>query len=536
MPNIFPFLFPVILYAEIHYKFRYFFSLLKKSEPEILADVPHRLEPSPVLPVLVIVKDANIYPITLEQLTIKIKFQDGIFFQKQLLNSAIKISSKYWWNVYNIEIGNYRGWLECSVIFSIERNGVHKNYVNDNYRTTSHSPFKTFIAPSPLPRFDNLLFGECHAHSIYTEDQVEFGAPIYASSHLAKSMGLSFFCVTDHSYDLDDSVDNYLINDPDAPKWIKLQKEIDECNSRTLGNFVIIRGEELSIRNLSDKNVHLLLFGSKDFYKGTGDSAEKWFKNRSELNLADVLSKIGHDVIAISAHPHERVSVLERFLLNRGIWTDDDLSNKQLTGIQFLNGIRNKAFYKGYRQWVRLLLKGFRLIAIAGNDAHGNFGLFRQIHIPFIKIREDKIHLFGKFKTGLFCKDIKETDIINSIRDGKAIITDGPVANLISNGMVHSNTSIGECISGTKHKFSLQALSSKEFGKIDKVTVFIGTIGDEEKVFFHLRDLNSCEFQKDFEIETREVSYVRAEVWTSASSSEDKLEHFCITNPVWYKP
>ncbi len=29
-------------YAEIHYRFRYFFSWLKKREPEILADVPYR--------------------------------------------------------------------------------------------------------------------------------------------------------------------------------------------------------------------------------------------------------------------------------------------------------------------------------------------------------------------------------------------------------------------------------------------------------------------------------------------------------------
>ena len=39
-----------LLYAETHYRFKYFFSFLKKNEPEILADIPHRLEPNAALP------------------------------------------------------------------------------------------------------------------------------------------------------------------------------------------------------------------------------------------------------------------------------------------------------------------------------------------------------------------------------------------------------------------------------------------------------------------------------------------------------
>jgi hypothetical protein len=33
------------------------------------------------------------------------------------------------------------------------------------------------------------------------------------------------------------------------------------------------------------------------------------------------------------------------------------------------------------------------------------------------------------------------------------------------------------------------------------------------------------------------ASYVRVEVWTSASGSFDRQQHLCLTNPVWiYSP
>ena len=53
---------PLFLYAETHYRFKYFFSFLKKQEPELLADAPHRVEPGKDIPILILSKDADRYP------------------------------------------------------------------------------------------------------------------------------------------------------------------------------------------------------------------------------------------------------------------------------------------------------------------------------------------------------------------------------------------------------------------------------------------------------------------------------------------
>ena len=69
-------MFPVFLYAETHYRFRYFFSFLRKHEPEIIADAPHRIDPNQSLPILVLVKDAHQFPIKLNKISVVIR-KDG---------------------------------------------------------------------------------------------------------------------------------------------------------------------------------------------------------------------------------------------------------------------------------------------------------------------------------------------------------------------------------------------------------------------------------------------------------------------------
>ena len=328
---------PVFLYAETHYRFRYFFSFLRKHEPEIIADAPHRIEPNQPLPILVLVKDAHQFPLKLNKVRVAIRKDGKIFFEKELLNSPIELTEKFWWRVYEVPLDGMSGNIECDVIFEINDGKRQLIYHNDNHRTSSHQPLKIFVAPSPLPRFEHLHFGECHSHSSYTDDQVEFGSPLEASTQLSLPLGLSFFCVTDHSYDLDDSVDNYLVNDSNLPKWSLLQQEVDDQNSK-YKDFVIVRGEEVSCRNSKDKNVHLLLLGNRKFFYGSGDGAERWLKTRSENNINEILNSIEPSVLSFAAHPKEQVSFLQRLLLRRGKWLQKDFLHSRLTGIQFVNG------------------------------------------------------------------------------------------------------------------------------------------------------------------------------------------------------
>ena len=472
-------MFPVFLYAETHYRFRYFFSLLRKREPEIIADAPHRLNPDSSLPILILVKDAHLFPAILEEIILVIRSKGSIVCIKKLLNTSIEINQKTWWRVFEISVKGLTEAIECDVIFEVNVKNRKRIYHNDNHRTSSHRPLNVFLSSTPLPKFENLFFGECHSHSNYTDDQVEFGSPIGASVHLCKSIGLSFFCVTDHSYDLDDTTDNYLLNDPNLPKWQQLQNEINDLNSMVT-DFAIVRGEEVTCRNSFDQNVHLLLLGNKKYIAGSGDGAEQWLKTRSEHSISEVLNDKELSTLAYAAHPRELVPFLQRVLLNRGKWSEKDMADSKLSGIQFANGQLSGGFKEGYLLWINALLQGRRLFALAGNDAHGNFNRFRQIGIPFIKIHEMEHQIFGKMRTGVFLESFSEDNILNSIRSGMSIITDGPVANLRVISSAQQLTSIGCKYVGTNHTVLLEVLSSTEYGSIESLKIFKGNIGDKE--------------------------------------------------------
>lgn len=535
LPSLVWHLVPIFLYAETHYRFRYFLSFLRKPEPEIIADAPHRLEPNSSLPILVIVKDAHLFPVKLDGINLIIRTNGSIVFEKKLLNESLEIDQKLWWQVFNVPVKGLSGNIECNVIFELNYNNQKHFYHNDNHRTSSHCPLKVFISSTVLPRFEYLYFGECHSHSNYTDDQVEFGSPLGASAQLCRSLGLSFFCVTDHSYDLDDNADNYLLNDNYLPKWKQLQQEVDKLNS-TLFDFTIIRGEEVTCYNFPGQNVHLLLLGNRKFFAGTGDGAEQWFKTKSDYSISEVLEEIELSALAYAAHPYEPVPLLQWLLLHRGKWHERDIANPKLSGIQFANGEISRGFKKGHRQWIKALLQGRRLFIIAGNDAHGNFNRFRQIGIPFLKIHEMEHQIFGKMRTGVFLDSISEGNILKSIQSGMSIITDGPVANMNVTSSTNKMSSIGCSFTGMKHTVFLEILSSTEYGSIDLLKVLKGNIGQKEVELISEETLKSFSVKRKFSFEVERECYIRAEVWTSSMDSSDNKSHFCLTNPIWFAP
>lgn len=530
-------LLPFLLYAETHYRFRYFFSYLKKPEPELIADAPHLVEPHQPIPLLILAKDAHRYPCKLLSIHAKVIHGNNVILDRELLATLLTLQEHYCWRVFHLDLPQVSGWVEIDVTFEIEVNGKRKSYHNDNHKTSSHKRLRVYVAREPLPRFERLCLGDCHTHSTYTDDQVEFGSPLEAAVELCKSMGLSFFCVTDHSYDLDDRIDNYLLNDPSLPKWHFLQHTVNEIN-RAENNFAVIRGEEVSCRNSAGKNVHLLLLGNKKFIPGAGDSAERWLYTRSELSAQDILVNNDETVVAIAAHPREAVPFLQRVLLGRGQWAHEDLIEDRLQGIQFANGARDEGYQEGYAEWIKGLLSGRRLYAYGGNDAHGNFNRFRQIGIPFFRIQEDDNQLFGRVRTGVFLEEkVSETALLKSLKSGRAIVTDGPVLN-VRTTKDQAGTVIGSEVVARKVKLFFSARSSVDYGEIEGVKIFKGYIGspEEELVLDERPAIGTFGLDRVLEQEVEQAFYVRAELYTRADTAFDKKAHFALTNPVWVSP
>ncbi len=532
---------PPFLYAETHYRFKYFFSFLKKSEPEILADIPHRLEPDAELPVLLLVKDSDRYPLQKLQVKIELRIQGNIVGTiERGLSTPIK--EPLWWNIINIPfdraLSNCFGFIDVDTHFSYSMGGKQLTSKNDNYRTSSKTSLRVYRSRHKLPSIDGWVQGDAHTHSSYTDDQVEFGAPIAPSIELSKAMGLSFFCVTDHSYDLDDRAGNYLFNDPELSKWKAQQKEIDILNS-SMTNFVVIRGEEVSCFNRARRNIHLLLLGTRTFFSGSGDSAERWFRTTAEYTIVEVLSLKEKSVVAYAGHPTERAPFFQWLLIRRGQWHLDDMSERGLSGIQILNGEPNEAFLRGLECWTSMLLHGKRIYISAGNDAHGNFNRFKQIGVPFFKIRESEQQLFGKMRTAAHVDSLTEMSLLEAFRKGSTSISNGPLLVTEVLNEQGAKAGQGQELGGARFQLHILGSTSKEFGLFRELKVIIGVIGgkEEQKIIKSIsNDLFSLDIMWDIDVpHSRSPFYIRVEGFTENGVHNDG-KGFCYTNPIWIKP
>ncbi len=521
-------LLPIFLYAEIHYRLPFFTGRLYKKQPEIIFDLPYRIQ-TDFLSVMLLIKDSDLHPVTLFEVTLIISFpQTKQILQTLSFSENITISKKWFSKIYNINVNQFKDhWLEVECIASIKI----KNHVyivkNDNYSTLSNGNFKTYIDSEPLPSPAEWIWGDLHCHSSWTEDQVEFGIPAENISTLAETMGISFCALTDHSYDLDDIPDSWTKNDPELTKWKKSRKQIKSLNN--FNNFLIIPGEEISVDNGLGKNVHMAVLNSSEFYFGSGDGFEKLISKSSENHYARILDNLQKDSMAFAAHPQAKPPILQKFFIKRGVWSQWD-SHKRLSGYQIMNGSLKEDFINGKKKWIQQILKGKKKYIYAGNDSHGNFNRFRQVKFPMWKLHEHNYQIFGEHLTA-----VKSTitngveNLINDLKKGQVITSNGPFVNFtIHDDSVHK-ASIGEELSSVPTSANITANSTKFFGDLKSLKLILGNI-DKRQEFLYQNISISGYSTKTLSIQLNnlpERGYLRVEVYTQ----KDK---FALSNPIWY--
>jgi len=530
------YLFPIILYAETHYKFKGIYSRFFKREPEIIADAPIRVEPGQAIPVALLVKDAFRYPIRLNAMTIGLRQGNAVLLKQDFTLNEVLDSQRYWYRLFYVTPPQgVAGMIEVDVAIHIVINGRTKTYRNDNYRISSHMPLRVLVADDPLPRFPGWHFGDFHYHSNYTEDQVEFGAPLPVAAEMARAMGLSFFAVTDHSYDLDDREDSWVINDPALPKWKRFREEVAALNARYSG-FAILPGEEVSAGNSRNRNVHLLIINDPQFYPGKGDGAERWFRTAPDLSIPQILDAMTPGALALAGHPEMPFPFLQWLLIRRGSWSAVDFAHDKLHGMQFWNGEFDRSFYLGSTKWIRMLLEGRRMVIVAGNDAHGNFNRFRQIGFPFFTMRETNGQLFGKMRTAVqLAGEVCVANIIAAVKKGAAQITSGPLVDLTARNERGEHAGMGEEIAGRQFEISCKTRSTAEFGMLKQVKIILGELDQRRERSLLVRDSFQSPFIDEALVRVHEqidASYIRVEVTTATPDGDVGR---CFSNPIWFK-
>ena len=232
----------IALYPEIHYRFRAFpFSLYYRRQPEIIADAPYRLEPGSGLPVLLLVKDADRFPVLIDSVKIDAFAPDRRV--TQVLSLRRETIKQHWW--HHIEWLDLPDESPCTwqivVTWQVEVGRREYIFKTSNLPRLANSPLLVQQSGYPLPRGEGWVYGDLHVHTAYTEDQVEFGAPLAAYPALGQASGLSFIMAADHGYDLDDLPEadrEFLFRRVNKRVWSDKQRKAYFSTLRNLGPWV----------------------------------------------------------------------------------------------------------------------------------------------------------------------------------------------------------------------------------------------------------------------------------------------------------
>ena len=523
----------IFLYPETHYRFRKFpFSRYYKKEPEIIFDLPYKSKTGK-FPVFLIVKDADLFPILLWEIKFSFMLEDGSSFVKTCMLQKTLCSKKHL-DVFDFDFGDTKGFVTMMAEARFYKDGRLNSTINDNFGKYINGLEIYLNDDEEL--FDGFVQGDLHYHSDFTSDQVEFGAPVEAARLCAACLGLDFFAVTDHSYDLDDEPDNYLKNDPELKKFTEMK---ETCSDLSDEDIIIIPGEEVTVRNAKNKNVHILAYDAP-FFEGSGDSAEKWFRTRSENSIGDVVAGAEENSLVMAAHPFTKVQWLEFLLVRRGIWSTEDITGNNITHIQILNGDYDGDFFRSMVNWVELLLKGHKIFITAGNDAHGNFNIFRQVKIPMFSLISASKQIFGKCRTVVFSGGGSKENLISSIKKGAVYITNGPhILLTVTDGS--DVYDIGSDFHAENETIDAEffVTSSVFSGPIKGIIIYRGSVnGFEEKILYKNQPVErTYVFNEKIEMANDGIDhYIRMEVFTSATHSNGKYyEHRAYSNPIWIR-
>ncbi|MCH7521246.1 MAG: hypothetical protein IIB42_06045, partial [Candidatus Marinimicrobia bacterium] len=447
----------IFLYVEMHYRWWPLPSRYFRREPEILADLPHRLEPGQDLPLLLLVKDAHRYPIVLQRVTLMVETDEG---QMPLDEIAVneELTEPWWHRVITLERPIPHGNIKLWTTFHYTVKGKARTCTTHNLKSLPPRPLTIHLARDPLPG-ENVIWGDLHHHTNLTEDMIEFGAPLEATQAAATALGLGFVCAADHSYDLDDLPGDWVRSDPDLVKWHSSRAEIKVLNEHR-DRALVVPSEEVSTRNTLGRTVHTLVLNHPDYLPGSGDGGERLIRQPSELDIAELTDQLGPGALALAAHPFQPVPFLQWAIIGRGVWQDRDTRQPGITGLQILNGGLDAGFFQGLEEWKRLLLAGQRTFIYAGTDAHGDFNLHRQIKVPFVSLTERPTKVLGSCRTGVL--DIEPGDLpglLAGLKAGRCIITTGPFLTMTL-ATPQATARIGETIDGSVVTVSLRMASS----------------------------------------------------------------------------
>jgi len=534
---------------------------------DIFADAPWRINPGNEIPILFEIKDSdeNDYPLSEIRVydnsngnlikTFDSEFElDGDSCDFGLTTGFKNIHQDLWYKIGYVNPDD----------FTKDKNGDISIKVSFDAKTWCdpldfdiHDFLTVTVADDTLPNIDNWYYGDTHFHSQYTDNFVESGGPIEATKIISNVMGIDWVTITDHSFDLDDEALDWADFGGATDKWSSLNNEASSYSDDT---FKAIVGEEISVNNSyrnddypNGKYIHLLAYDIDDFIEGEGADS-KWPMSESgqKFSLNSVVESINNQggfsyaAHPVSQPPHDTAGYVNNYYLSKGDWLEEDYNVEGLTGLEIWNtktGDWESNINEGIIQWKNLLKLGYHIYIEGGSDAHGDYNKGRTITTTaFFELSdvEENENAFAKVRTLVYTEDFSNSGILNALRNGNSIMTDGPVVVFDITNENDKKAIIGNKIIGDQLTLNVEWKSTSEFGDINGIYFFRGTIGEEE---IELSDLNFAPNnkygKKSFNINSylllEKDSYIRVVATTQMRINKNGLvESFrAYTNPIF---
>jgi hypothetical protein len=441
---------------------------------------------------------------------------------------------------------------------------------------------RTRVPDWDLPKVADWQYGDTHYHSEYTRNPYEYGGPLFMTAEVAKSMGLSWVTVTDHSYCL--TRPKTPQEEAEGNRWRSYQRAVKKVNER-YEDVLLVGAEEITVRR-GFYGLHLLSFGNPfvedDHPLGFGS-----------LGLKAVLERIresaeGNGGFVYAAHPacsgyiwEEEDYRLASGPRYSGVFLGLQLFNEKILyqqttqstmDVDFLNpfamlgesGRRShwsKELEEGVRKhWVeKLLVPSLRefqqggilrkFFILGGSDAHMDFNFAFRPHMAFL-IHYLNDNAFGKVRTLAYLpktngQELNEESLYRALRNGNSLATDGPVALFSlcpkNGGKTHR---LGETVRhkpGENLELSLEWKSTPEFGPVNKISLYLGTTRGEKDItdqVFSPRSRNKgYEFEGSMEQPLSKwdamPGYLRLEAGSGIDPKTGESLFRCVTNPIW---
>ena len=500
-------------YAETHYKFKLPWSRLHKSWPEIFLDAPCRVEPLQPVPLVLVLRDANLYPVRIKSIHLEINALSWPTLREKVVVEQ-DFDQAFHFVELPFSLEGRKGQVSVNATIEVHKLGKPqslKRIKNWNFPTINPRPLGIHALEFPNPKPSQWWSGETHCHTWHSSDPVEFGAPPWLLQKAAQSLGLDFVLCTDHSYDFDFQQANYRLAADSEQRWQELQQEVQSLPPYPL----VIAGEEVSCGNSRGENVHLLVCGHKNHIPGAGDSGRRWLKNHPTHSINEVL-EMASPVPCFAAHPQQPMSALERFVFRRGYYQNEDLGlngSNPIAGLEFWNGMQDEGYKIGRLFWIEQLLQGQRILPIGGNDAHGDLNHYTGVKTPLWSLKANRARLFGRTRTVFYAANpllspaTLQQSIAQAQQSGYAYVSDGPALWWDQNS----------------DSAKLCGLSTPDFGTIEMIQVFRGYGNQKvEEQEIYTVGINKWEKNMDFD----GADYMRAELHT-------RLGYKAMTAALW---